>query len=609
MNVSLAMLRRQLYAMRAWDSSGKTQDSRIRDALNAALARMASDVPQAIVPDEEHVVLFPDVVSTSESVAAKVVSFDNDKRLLKFVDSTGTVDIADSASATTWRPTVTGEWDMIMHIEVTDADGRIHRRQCLEWFIDSVAANPSPEITYAVTLDRPFNFLITANNQGVGALDFRIHQPEFFVDSNVMEIQEPARIFDGSRQQVWKIDTAGAGRQDMLDFQGNASGRPYRCWRGRHVKIPAPTEPPRIMEANVRTVFEDAVTATAVGANNEVETVVIKEAETYTLPLDPPYKWTDDKGLRRGRFALCYTYVMGRKDEEWQLAPSVTPGGDIEQDSSYGLTWAYNKDSSPVTGENIYSGIHDPQFESAPSPISIYHAKQKSSPGALIFSATNIDSMQGFADPAYKRYGRSGYRIRYYIAHLDANECGAGTFNVVETNPRFYLLCEVEPTFDMPTELSSSGVASIPEAIEALGEEDRPSARIVWTGGELYDYHRPLHHSTGYYAWKVYPHQDARYELDFRVLRLPREYIDDQDTAAVHPEAVPTLIELALYYVSLVDGNDQLSAQAHMERYLQLVRVFRDRYGNPGGIVEPVSILGYSHRHRYGKHGSTPLED
>ena len=225
-------------------------------------------------------------------------------------------------------------------------------------------------------------------------------------------------------------------------------------------------------------------------------------------------------------------------------------------------------------------------------------------PSALIISATNIDAMQGFGDANYKRYGHSGMRIRYYVAHLDANEKGVGTFNSIETNQRFHLLCEVEPTFDMATVLESAGTA-LPESIVRLGSSDTTSARIVWTGKELYDYHRPLKHSTGYYAWKVFPHQDARYEIDFRVSRTPSQFIDDRDTSEVHPEAVPTLIELALYYVSLIDGNDQVSAQAHLERYLNLVRVFRDRYGNPGGIVEPVSILGYSHRHRYGTFSSS----
>ena len=599
MNVSLAMLRRQLYAMRAWDSSGETQDLRIRDSLNAALARMASDVPQALIPGEEHVVLNPDVVSTDSTVASRVVSFNNDKRLLKFVDTAGK-SIADAASLTTWRPKVTGEWDAIMHIEVTDAEGRVHRRQCLEFFTSQDTTAQDPITLYAVTLDRPFNYLISANNQGVGALEFRLHQPEFFVDADVMEIMEPARIFDSTRQQVWKIDTAGAGRQDMLDFEGTSAGRPYRCWRGRHFQLPAPTEAPKIMEANA-TVKTVTTQQRELDDNNNGKMVEV--TETYTEPLAEAYKWSDTLGLRRGRWAVRYTYVMGRKDEEWQLAPSVTPGSDTEQDSSYGLTWSYKK-GSVLTGENQYSGIHDPQFESAPSPVTIFEQKKSGPAGAMIISSTNIDAMQGFGDSAYERYGRSGYRIRYYVAHLGTDERGIGQFNDVETNQRFHLLCEVEPTFDMVTTLSSAGTV-VPPAILSLGEGDTTAARFVWTGKELYDYHRLLRHSTGYYAWKVFPHQDARYELDFRVLRFPNKYIDDQDTAAIHPEAVPTLIELALYYVSLVDGNDQLSAQAHMDRYLQLVRVFRDRYGNPGGIVEPTSILGYSHRHRYGTFSSS----
>ena len=571
MNVSLAMLKQQLYAMRSWDSSGETQDNRIRQALNAALVRMASDVPQALVPGEEHIVLYPDVVSSDDAVKARVATFYDDKRLLQFVDTAGAT-ITSGSSLTSWRPTVTGEWDGLMHIEITDAAGVIHRRQCLEWFIDNTTVDGSNVSTYVVTLDRPYPDIVAAAN----GLNFRIHQPEFFVDADVMELMEPGRIFDGTRQQVWKIDTAGASRQDMLDHEGNSKGRPYRCWRGRHFQLAAPTEAPKVIEANA-----SATTVTPQTGNSQYGTAVSESStsETVSTPLATEYKWTDQKSLRRGRWAICYTYVLGRRDEEWQ-AGTVVPG------------------------ENQYSGIHDPLFESAPSPITVFEQSESGDPSALILSATDIDAMQGFGDNSYKRFGRSGMRIRYYVAHLEANDKGVGTYNSVETNQRFHLLCEVEPTFDMPTELKGTGV-SIPEGITKLGSSDSVSARIIWTGKELYDYHRPLKHSTGYYAWKVFPHQDARYELDFRVSRTPSQFIDDRDTSEVHPEAVPTLIELALYYVSLTDGNDQISAQAHLERYLNLVRVFRDRYGNPGGIVEPVSILGYSHRHRYGTFSSS----
>ena len=282
----------------------------------------------------------------------------------------------------------------------------------------------------------------------------------------------------------------------------------------------------------------------------------------------------------------------------------MTPGGDVAQNSTYGLTWAYNSATVPAE-VNKYSGISDPQFESAPSPITTIQQKTPSAgDGALVISATNIDAMLGFADSSYARYGRTGMRIRYYVAHLDANEKDKGAFNATETSNRFYMLCEVEPTFDLVGTLHEDGVTT-PETIKKLGSKSITGGRIVWTGSELYDYQRPLKHSTGYFAWKVYPHQDSRYELDFRVARLPKKFITDQDTAPIHPEAVPTLIELALYYVSLTDGNDQTSAQAHLGRYQNLVRVFRDRYANTGRIVEPVPILGYPFRHRYGTFSST----
>jgi len=573
-NVSLKMLRQQLYAMRAWDSSGQTQDDRIRQSLNVALDRMANDVPQALVPDEEHVVLLPDVKSSDSTVAAKVGTYRSDKRLLYFVDATSGEGVSGSTSTTTWRPSVTGEWDGIMHIEITDADGQVHRRQCLEWFTETISDPVSnlSVLQYVVTIDRPYNALAAIASAGDG-LEFRIHQPEFFVTDDVTEIFEPARIFDSSRQQVWKIDTAGASRQDMLDYQGNSKGRPYRCWRSRHFQLPAPTEPPQVVIA-----------------------------ADQTLPTE--FEWKEDLGLRRGKWAICYTYVWGRKDEDWQKSPLVTPGGDTAQNSTYGLTWAYNKNTVP-SEVNQYSGISDPQFESAPSPVATIEQKAPGTgDGAIVISATNIDAMKGFADSDFARYGRTGMRIRYYVAHLDANEKDRGAFNATETSDRFYMLCEVEPTFDLVGTLHEDGVTT-PETVTELGTTAIIGGRIVWTGSELYDYERPLKHSTGYFGWKVYPHQDQRYELDFRVSRLPRKFITDQDTAPIHPEAVPTLLELSLYYVCLTDGNDQTSAQAHLNRYQDLVRVFRDRYANTGRVVEPVPISGYSSRNRYGTFGST----
>ena len=64
-------------------------------------------------------------------------------------------------------------------------------------------------------------------------------------------------------------------------------------------------------------------------------------------------------------------------------------------------------------------------------------------------------------------------------------------------------------------------------------------------------------------------------------------------------------MELALHYVSLLDGNDQMGANMHLARYQELVRLYRQKYANPGGVVEPVPLSGYPSRHRYGTFSSS----
>ena len=84
MDVSLGALRSRLFALRSWDSTGVTLDNRIRAALNLALDRIAGDIPEALVPDEEHIVLYPAVDGSASTVASKVLTRSSDKRLLYF---------------------------------------------------------------------------------------------------------------------------------------------------------------------------------------------------------------------------------------------------------------------------------------------------------------------------------------------------------------------------------------------------------------------------------------------------------------------------------------------------------------------------------------------
>jgi hypothetical protein len=335
-----------------------------------------------------------------------------------------------------------------------------------------------------------------------------------------MELLEPVRIWDDTRQQVWKIDTAGAYRQDMIDFRGNNKGRPYRMWRGRHFQMPTPRVKP---------------------------VVSIAQAQ------EGPSTWIGPE--QTGTFTFCYTIVWGRRSEEFG-------GFDL------------GKKASDVS-------TPDPMWESAPSPVSDSVSNTVSSfPQKIELRAENIDFMVNFdrtsPPAAWKRDTRSGYRIRFYAARTSTDLGAGGDNNLVEKSGIFYMIGEVDPGATTPT------------------------AELEWDGSVM-SFERPLRHSTGYYAWKAFPHQDSRYELDMRVLRLPRKFIDDQDTAPIQRDAVPALVELSLYYMCLMDGVDQSGAQIHLDRFQELARRYRSRYANTGRSVAPVPLGGTRARVMYGR--------
>ena len=501
MDVSLGALRERLLGMRAWDSSGTTFDKRVRSALNSALDRLAGDVPEALIPDEEHVILRAETASGAHNLA---INYNADDRVLRITDTAGVAlgNASVNSTAATWYSDTfksDGTWDGIMHLEIKDTAGTWHRRQSREWWVVGEEAY--------VSIDRPW-----PNNNTL--MTFRIYQPEFFVRDDVMQVLEPARIWDSTRQQVWAVDTAGAYRQDMVDFQGESTGRPYRFYRNRHFQV----QPPRSAPAPIFTGKE-----------------------------------TDWAGpWQQGKFKFVYTYVWGKRADEWQQSPM---------------------------------GFNDPVWESAPSPIS--GSVDHSSPGSvgkkIQVQFSNIDQMTGFGVVGTTRRYHSGYRIRIYVAREDIKTFGgtAGAYNHVEKAGIYYLLTEIDPD-----------TATV-------------DAAYIWDGSVIPDYYRPLRHSTGYFAYRPFPQQDARYELDFRVLRLPRKFVDDQDTAPIQRDAIPTLLELGLYYLCLLDGVDQTGASTHLDRYQSLARRYRLRYANPGRSVEPVPLDGVAFRYRYGTFGST----
>ena len=366
MNTSLGALRERLLNFRAWDSTGSSLNKRIREAMNTALDRLAGDVPEALIPDEEHIVLLPDYVGSDATVAARLRAT-TDSRVLEFTTAADAV----LGASPIWSPTVDGTWDGIMHLEIKDPEGVWHRRQSREFFTTGSGGST----TYYVSIDRRW-----PNNSDT-LMDFRIHQPEFFFTDDVMEVLEPARVWDSTRQQVWSIDTAGASRQDMVDFQGNSTGRPYRFWRGRHYQVPTPRRRP---EAQI-----DARTNAWVGPE------------------------------QTGKFRFCYTIVWGRKDPEWQYSP----GGVLDPQ--------FESAPSPESA----------QLTLTSSPAATQTTTVGS--GVIELRAENIDYMTDFDIASALRETRSGYRIRFYVARdsFDAGQpAGFAADNIVEfgTDPKNY---------------------------------------------------------------------------------------------------------------------------------------------------------------------------
>ncbi len=121
MDTSLGALRARLFNFRAWDSTGTTLDNRIREAMNTALDRISGDVPEAVIPDDEHVVLLPDAIGEDAAIQARLATT-SDTRVLEFVTPSG----APLSGSSPWLPTVNGTWDGIMHFELKDSSGQHH---------------------------------------------------------------------------------------------------------------------------------------------------------------------------------------------------------------------------------------------------------------------------------------------------------------------------------------------------------------------------------------------------------------------------------------------------------------------------------------------------
>ena len=570
MDTSLKAARDYIYNDRSWASTGKTLDARVNTCILRALRDLSGEVPEALVPEDKHIHVRKSIVGSDAEVNATIQST-TDFKVLKF----------NIDGSSLWKPDINGFWDAVMHLEVTDSDGRVRRRQCREWWLDGDV--------YYVSIDRPW-----FESGSATTYDFRIYQPEFFLQANAIEILTPMQLFDDSEQLVGQISSGTARREYLPDFRQRVQGRPTDFWRGRFFQLPSPTEAPNV---------ESYQAATIEGLNTP--------SSKYFVPWAGP--------VQAGKFEFCYTYAWGRKEQEWGESPGM---------------------------------FNDPVFESAPSPISAVfdHAvefdvvtKDTSGSGAaaspnptykqaraITIQTKNLEEMldfvgndggipvgSGYTNPptnAQLRYGRSGLKIRIYVRRVGLyrdygpdvthNDDRSGTsFSIVkaehrlnraESDGKFYLLAELNP-LDQDSVLA--GVTNASHRVSSF----------TWTGGTRNpdsaiapDPTRQLVKTTGYYAYHIWPTPDQDYDLDAQVLMQPKELVNDQDQVPVKQEAFSAFLELALAYMSRLDGVDQNSEVKHRTLYRQLVRRFRSQHGDNNGIVENRAWGDIRPRYRYG---------
>ena len=379
------------------------------------------------------------------------------------------------------------------------------------------------------------------NNSDTG-LAFRIYQPEFFLPGNTIKVLGPMRVYDQQSSLVTEISHGTARRQGLPDYQRDNLGKPEHFWRTREQTLVAPKTAPRLTPIYAQ------------GDNGN---------KTYA----------DWKGpVQEGKFRFCYTYVWGRVDQRYSDSPT---------------------------------GVRDPIWESAPSPISeafdhedtdnyVVSGSEKNG-RAITVRVDNIDEILDFigrpegidvtASPyphvTPLRFGRSGFRVRIYAIRDDLyTDHGPATtaggviaqsrrLNRVDSDGRAYLLAEINPT-DLNPEASTLGVPEI--------------CSFTWTGAlPVPDRERPLRNIAKYFAYELDPAPDEDYDLDLQILRQPIPLVHDHDTVPLKPEAMEAFLSLCLAFLCRLDGADMAGSMAAMAIYNKFVKGLR----TDTGVVTP----------------------
>lgn len=287
----------------------------VNRGMDRAYKRIAADVPDALIPDIEHVTVQQDHTSTS---LGRTIANTDDEYVLTF----GPASLAGASAIV-----VDGTWDGVMHLEITYGD-EVIRRQCREFWEHKSGTYLDH---YVVSLDRPINF------SGQTGLSFRLYQPYFYTQDNVSRILD-GRLWNTTRQQITVLPANFIRQSGWEDYRGESNGPPVALSRWRRFQLPAPTRTP---------------------------TISTHASDNWSSSQEAP-----------GTFKYRYTYVWGKRaterqsprgtyDPMWESAPSPESaaatvsavGADALVVNMVNIAWQVNFDPDPATIRSGRSGL------------------------------------------------------------------------------------------------------------------------------------------------------------------------------------------------------------------------------------------------------------
>jgi hypothetical protein len=301
--------------------------------------------------------------------------------------------------------------------------------------------------------------------------------------------------------------------------------------------------------------------------NNEVELVSPGTNEHWYTRGSSPLVKGEPRHIARGP---KITIESPRFTPSTDLGSSGTWVGDFNRGSfEFCYTFVWGSRTGRVLGEGS-RGVTEPLFESPPSAIVARDHNTLGSTGSIILTAENIDVRLGFdhstlSGSIYR--GRSGLRIRWYVRIKSVITASGSLYNNVGASDVFYLLKEIEPTDTVTS-----------------------TASFTWTGADIPDFERPLFASPGYHGYEVYPITNRPLSLRGRARRVPPALTDDYMVAPMHRDGLQALVNLTCHQMKLNDG-DTAGAADYYGRYAMFIEEFRARHGQPGGVIDPATIV------------------